>query len=188
RILTHPNKTTLDNWLALLPAGEIADGVRQLLEPAVTPLPRRRGAAVPDSLTYARTATRAFEVAYWKTIVALAEGRFLNKNNADCVRDVTTQNLLTYPERQLDELGDFLLAYYDRAIAKAGLRGKALAGSVPFRWQTDFDFSWMGGWQRNNDAPAERDLLIAIPGKDRSQAVIMGDHYATAYMYDKYDP
>jgi hypothetical protein len=188
RILTHPNKSMLDNWLATLPAGEIADGVCQLLEPAATPLPRRRGAAVPDSLTYARTATRAFEVAYWKTIVALAEGKFLNKNNADCVRDTTTQNLLTYPDRQLDELGDFLLAYYDRAVVKAGLRGKALAGSVPFRWQTDFDFSWMGGWERNKDAPAERDLLIAIPGKDRSQAVIMGDHYDTAYMYDKYDP
>ena len=48
------------------------------------------------------TARRAFEVAYWKTIATLAEGRFLNKNNADCVRDAVTQCMLPYHGRHLD--------------------------------------------------------------------------------------
>ena len=72
--------------LAALPV-EVAAEVGVLLDPAETPLPQRPRAKVPDSLTYAHTARRAFEVAYWKTITALAEGTYLNKNNADCVRD-----------------------------------------------------------------------------------------------------
>ena len=29
--------------------------------------------------------------------------------------------------------------------------------------------------------------MMMIPGKDRSRAVIMADHYDTAYMLDRYD-
>jgi Zn-dependent M28 family amino/carboxypeptidase len=58
---------------------------------------------------------------------------------------------------------------------------------VPFRWQTVMDYSWMGGWQKNRGAEAERDLLIVIPGQNRRQAVIMADHYDTAYMEDSYE-
>jgi Peptidase family M28 len=126
-------------------------------------------------------------VSYWKAITALAEGRYLNKNNADCVRDATTQALLPYHGRHLDALGDYLLGYYARRIAAAGLTGKALAGALPFRWRTDFDFSWMGGWLKNQEMPAERNLLVMIPGKDRRRAVIMADHYDTAYMADRYE-
>jgi len=138
-------------------------------------------------LTYQRTARRNFEVTYWKTIATLAEGKYLNKNNADCVRDATTQRELPYFDRQLDALGDYVLAYYDRLIAAAKMRGKALAGSLPLQWHTDFDYSWMGGWLMNQERPAERDLLMVIPGKDRSRAVIMADHYDTAYMADRYE-
>jgi hypothetical protein len=185
RLLSVSRDATLDGWLAGLPVGELADGTREVVRPVDDPLPRRRGAAVPDSLTYARTARRAFEVEYWKTIAALAEGEFLNKNNADCVRDVSTQHLLTYHDRQLDALGDFLLSYYRKRIAASGV--KSLAGSLPFQWRTDFDFSWMGGWEKNQNAPAERDIVCVIPGKDRTRAVIMGDHYDTAYMCDRYE-
>ena len=78
---------TLDKWLDALPA-EVSGrrSAESMLEPTANRPPRRRGARVPDSLTFARTARRSFEVAYWKTIAALAEGTFLNKNNADCVR------------------------------------------------------------------------------------------------------
>ncbi|HEX4590409.1 MAG TPA: M28 family peptidase, partial [Gemmataceae bacterium] len=183
RLISVPRETTLDGWLATLPAGELADGTRALIRPADDPPLRRKGAALPESLTYARTARRAFEVDYWKTIAALSEGRLLNKNNADCVRDASTQNLLTYHERQLDELGDFLLGYYRKLVAGS----KAVAGSMPFQWRTDFDFSWMGGWEKNREGPAERDIFCVIPGKDRSRAVIMGDHYDTAYMSDRYE-
>ncbi len=183
--LRHGN--TLESWQEALPE-PLATEVRGLLEPAAAPLPLKRGSAVPDSLTYRRTATRQFEVNYWKTIASLAEGTFLNKNNADCVRDLITQKLLPYHHRHLEELGDHLLEYYNRKIAAAGLTGKALAGEIPFRWRTDFDFSWMGGWLKNLAADAERDIIVVIPGKDRRHAVIMGDHYDTAYMTDKYEP
>ena len=82
----------------------------------------------PDSLTYSYSARRPFEVAYWKAIASLAEGKFLNKNNADCVLDEATQRMLPYRERHLDRLADVLLAYYQKRIAAAKMSGKALAG------------------------------------------------------------
>ena len=178
---------TIESWLEALPE-PLSKEVSEMIEPTAKPLPRPRGAAVPDSLTYRRTATRSFEVNYWKTIAALSEGTFLNKNNADCVCDAITRQFLPYHERHLEPLGDYLLTYYEGKIAAAGLSGKALAGEIPFRWQTDFDYSWMGGWLKNQETAAERDLLVVIPGRDRRQAVIMADHYDTAYMADRYEP
>src|SRR5262249_34958988 len=153
RLLTLPHQETLDAWLESLRGGDLYAPVTALLEPEAAPLPRRSGAKTPDSLTYARTAKRSFEVAYWRTIATLAEGRFLNKNNADCVRDAVTQRLLPYHGRHLDALGDYLLDYYRKRIA-AARHGTALAGEFPFRWSTDFDFSWMGGWLMNRERPA----------------------------------
>jgi hypothetical protein len=186
RLLTLSHHETLDAWLESLRGGELYEQVNALLEPEATPLPRRAGATTPESLTFNRTATRSFELAYWKTMAALAEGRYLNKNNADCVLDPVTQRLLPYHVRQLDALGDYLLAYYRKRIAAARHDG-ALAGELPFRWSTDFDFSWMGGWLMNRERPAERNILMMIPGKDRGRAVIMADHYDTAYMADYYE-
>ena len=51
---------------------------------------------IGEPLTYGRTARRGFEVAYWKTILRLATGRFKNKDNADCVRDPITQARLKH--------------------------------------------------------------------------------------------
>ncbi len=184
--MTLHHGETLETWLATLPES-IALDVASLLSTEALQLPSRKSAVVPDSLTYKRTATRLFEETYWKTIASLAEGTFLNKNNADCVLDEATKHVSPYHERQLDDLGDHLLAYYNRRIESAGMKGKALAGEVPFQWQTDFDYSWMGGWLKNQERPAERDLLIVIPGRDRRRAIIMADHYDTAYMADKYE-
>jgi len=65
--------------------------------------------------------------------------------------------------------------------------GNAWVGELPFVWQTDFDFSWMGGWLNNQRGKThERNLLVVIPGRDRAQTVIMADHYDTAYMEDRY--
>jgi hypothetical protein len=186
-LMPHHNQN-LESWLEALPGETLAAEVRALIEPEDAPMvPARGGAKVPDSLTYTRTATRRFEVNYWKTIAGLAESKFLNKNNADCIHCSITQKIIPYHTRQLDDLGDFLLGYYARKIAKAEMKGRAFAGEVPFQWQTDFDFDWMGGWLKNQKRPAERDILMMIPGKDRSRAVIMSDHYDTAYMADKYD-
>jgi hypothetical protein len=165
---------------------QVADGIRGIVEPPPAEAAGKRDRA-SDSLTYAQTARRSFEVAYWKTIASLAETPLLNKNNADWVLDEATRRVLPYRERHLDRLGDQLLAYYEKKIAAAEMTGKALAGDVPFRWRTDMDYPWMGGWKKNQDVEAERDLLIVIPGRNRREAVIMGDHYDTAYMLDKYD-
>jgi hypothetical protein len=127
-------------------------------------------------------------VAYWRTIVRLAHGRYVRKDNADCCRDPVTQSLLACHHRDLEALGDYLLDYYRRLIQQAGMSGKAAVGDLPFRWQTDFQFPWSGGWLGNQEGRLEeRDLVMVIPGRDRRRAVIMADHYDTAYMEDRYE-
>lgn len=186
RIMGLDREGSGERWLAHLPA-QVATRIREIVDPEPTDLPASKRGRVLDSLTYAHTAQRAFEVDYWQTIASLAEAPLLNKNNADCVLDEATQRMLPYHERQLENLGDQLLAYYGKTIAAAKMTGKALAGDVPFRWRTDLDYSWMGGWRKNKDVAAERNLLVVIPGRNRREAVIMADHYDTAYMLDKYD-
>jgi hypothetical protein len=45
-----------------------------------------------------------------------------------------------------------------------------------------------GGWKLNHEGHTyERDLLMIIPGKNHSEAVVMADHYDTAYMEDAYE-
>ncbi len=67
------------------------------------------------------------------------------------------------------------------------MTNKALAGELPFQWKTDFDFSWSGGWLNNQEGRTyERNIIVVIPGRNRRQAVIMADHYDTAYMEDHY--
>src|SRR5262249_43536512 len=122
---------------------------------------------------------------YWKTIRYLAHGKYVNKDNADCVQDPPTRARLKHHQRDLELLGDYLLAWYGRTIRAAGMEDRALAGELPFRWQTDFDFAWWGGWERNQQgAGNECNLVVVIPGRDRRRAVIMADHYDTAYMED----
>jgi hypothetical protein len=171
--------------LAYVPE-QVADGIRGIIDVPPADAAVGKGGRAPDSLTYSYTARRSFEVQYWKTIASLAETPLLNKNNADWVLDEATRRMLPYRERHLEELGDRLLAYYEKKIAAAKMTGKALAGDLPFRWHTDMEYAWMGGWQKNQDTEAERDLLIVIPGQNRREAVIMADHYDTAYMEDKY--
>lgn len=169
-------------------AGAAAGAVAVAAVAAAAPAPAV-GAAGGDEqpLTFRHTANRRFEEAYWKRIAFLAEGRFVNKDNADVVRDPVTLAQLTHRQRDLDALAEHLLGYYRQLIATRGMDGQAAAGDLPFRWQTDFDFSWSGGWLGNQQGHLEeRNLLIAIPGRDRGRAVIMADHYDTAYMEDRY--
>jgi len=175
-----------ERWLSQLPE-QVADRIREIVVPAPAVPPVGKRGRAPESLTYALTARRSFEVAYWKTIVSLAETPLLNKNNADCVLDDASRRVLPYRERHLDRLADRLLAHHRKAIAAANMTGKAVAGEAPFRWRTDMDYPWMGGWKNNQDAEAERNLVVVIPGRNRGEAVIMADHYDTAYMQDRYD-
>src|SRR5205085_8110675 len=125
---------------------------------------------------------------YWKTIASLAHGEFLNKDNADCFQDEPSHEALCKrsgqrPKRDLDALGDYLIRHHARTIARAGLKGKAWAGEQAFQWDTDFEFIRFGGWLKNQQGRGhERNLVVRIPGRDRSEALIMADHYDTAYL------
>jgi Zn-dependent M28 family amino/carboxypeptidase len=73
-------------------------------------------------------------------------------------------------------------------IADEAMEGIAMTGELPFKWDTLFDFVQYGGWVGNQKGSIyERNLLVVIPGKNRKQAVVLGDHYDTAYMEDIYD-
>ena len=188
QLLTLPKEESLDHWLDSLAArasdakagATLATSLRGCLEADISD-------DRPETLTFQRTARRSFEAAYWRTIDRLATGQYVNKDNADCVLDHKTRPLLKHDHRDLDPLGDYLLDYYRRLIDRKGMSGKALAGELPFHWRTDFDFNWMGGWLKNQEQVLhERDLVVVIPGRDRKRAVIMADHYDTAYMEDVY--
>jgi len=150
------------------------------LDDGAAPLP-------PRSWTFGSTALRSFETAYWKTIAMLSEGRYLTKNNGDIIDDPVTAKHIARATRDLDALGDYLVNYYNALFERAGLAGKALAGYHRFKWQTDFNFGWMGSWSANNEGTMlERNILAVIPGRNRREAVILADHYDTAYMEDIY--
>ncbi len=189
-LLTAPRDQSLHEWLATLTAStEVRGGsaARSLLSFLHATIATEAAAPAP-ALTYDRTARRRFEVSYWKTIAYLAESRYLTKNNADCVDDTVTRKALRHHERDLDALGDFILGYYRSTIAKAAMTGGAFAGELPFLWQTDLDYSWMGGWRGNQEgAGHERNLMVVIPGRNRGEAIVMADHYDTAYMEDHYE-
>ncbi|HEY7308686.1 MAG TPA: M28 family peptidase [Gemmataceae bacterium] len=192
QILVPEGEHTLEAWLVSLPdratdalrGQRLVETLERCLEPADP-----ENTVVPDNRTFDFTARRSFEVSYWKKIALLSEGRFVNKCNADFVRDKPTEKLLDHQSRDLEPLGDYLLRYYRRIVAHSGLAGKALVGELPFQWRTDFAFEWMDGWLKNQERLLhERDLIVVIPGRDRGRAVIMADHYDTAYMLDRYDP
>jgi hypothetical protein len=202
QLLTTNRRRTLEGWLRGLTqkakprhrerARQLVKHLRTCLAPAKSGAgsrpAKRAKVAAPPSLTFKHTASRAFEEDYWNTIAHLSTGDYVNKNNADCVLDKPTQALLVHHHRDLEGMGDYLLDYYARLIASYGMADAVQFGELPFRWQTEYHFPWMGGWQHNQEGKTyERNLLVRIPGRDRRRAVIMADHYDTAYMHDHYD-
>ena len=45
----------------------------------------------------------------------------------------------------------------------------------------------VAGLDNQKGSKHERNILVVIPGKNRKQAVVLGDHYDTAYMEDIYE-
>lgn len=183
---------TLGDWLASLDersgdklmGGRMRQFLAKIVEADAAAAP-----ALPAPITYAETATRAFEEAFWNDILFLSHGRYVNKDNADMVRDAATLRKRTHHRRDLEELGDYLISRHRQAIAAAGMEGRAVCGDLPFRWQTGFDYELFGGWQDNQSGrTSERNILVVIPGRNRGEAVVMADHYDTAYMEDLYEP
>jgi hypothetical protein len=143
---------------------------------------------LPESITYLYTANRRFEENWWNDIKFLAHGEFIYKDNADIVLNNTSPLLAQNQHRHLEEIGDYFIARYRKAIADTGMEENAVCGELAFKWQTDFDFAAFGGWSSNQKGTAyERNILLVIPGRNRKEAVVLGDHYDTAYMEDIYE-
>jgi len=195
-LLRIPHDTTLAEWLDGLAAAS-ADPI--VSAPLVTSL---RACMGPEQdpgppLVLGELGTRAFEESVWRSIAALAEGEYQQKDNADwiTVNDgkrggpaAQAAHVVVHARRDLAALGDHLHARYRDLIAAHGMTGRAEVVDHPFRWETDFEFPWMQGWADNADAPRERNVVCMIPGRNRAEAVVMGDHYDTAYMEDVYEP
>ncbi len=187
QLIRTAKEDSLDGWLNALSEHGTQPAETELVRQALQSQ-LREDAALPEALTFDATATRAYEEAYWKDILTLSHGRYLNKDNADVVQDPPTLQRIEHHARDLEQLGDYLIERHQQAIVAAGMKGKAVVGDLPFRWQTDFDFSLFGGWKTNQEGRArERNILIVIPGKNRKAAVVLGDHYDTAYMEDIYE-
>lgn len=189
-LLRFSYHTSLEHWLDDLPnhskSQKIGLELKETIEKILEPIDKPK--TIPPSLTYQITKERAFEEAWWNDIFYLAHGQFINKDNADCVQDEITKSQTTHHHRDLEQLGDYLITRHRDAIAKTGMEGKAFCGELPFDWNTDFAFDVFGGWKRNHEGHTyERNILVVIPGKNRKEAVVMGDHYDTAYMEDVYE-
>jgi hypothetical protein len=189
-LLRIAKNETLDEWLNSLPKRTHDSKEGRRIQKELEKIMESPDAAkdLPQPLTYDRTATRSFEESFWRDILTLSHAHFVNKDNADCVQDQITQSKQSHHRRDLEHLGDYLISRHRKSISEASMNGKALCGELPFQWKTDFDFSLFGGWKNNQEGHTyERNILVVIPGKDRTQAVVMADHYDTAYMEDIYD-
>jgi hypothetical protein len=188
-LLNLSKHKTLEQWLDELDihsdSQEKSARMRSALEKIIDP---QADVLLPEPLTYDETATRRFEEAWWNDIKILAHGEFIYKDNADIMLDETTLPQADKSHRDLELLGDYLLKRYREAISDASMEGEAIVGELPFKWNTLFDFSQYGGWIGNQKGSNyERNLLMIIPGKNRQQAIVLGDHYDTAYMEDVFE-
>jgi hypothetical protein len=186
-----PKNESLDQWLATFPgrskdpvmAKKIAKAIVNITEPAGVP------ESLPDNHTYNYTSSRKYEVAYWKQIFFLAHGKYIHKDNADIIQDKPTLERTQHTKRDLHKLGDYLLERYRDEIRIAGMEKTAETGELSFVWETDFEYPGYGGWTANQKGSEyERNILTIIPGKNRNEAIVMADHYDTAYMADVFDP
>jgi hypothetical protein len=181
-LLRIPKAETLDDYLATA----ITD-VRSCIGTPDDPGP---------PVVLDRLGDRAFEEAIWRSIAGLAEGAFRQKSNSDGIsvnRGKTggpaakAAHVHVVQRRDLEALGDHLHDRYRAMIAAHGMTGRAEVVDHVFRWDTDFELPWMEGWAKNQGAPSERNIVVMIPGNSRHEAMIMADHYDTAYMEDVYD-
>ncbi len=181
RLVSADRTATWATWRAALAARATDDTAARVVTAAIDRTLVTRDPSPPPALTFAHTATRDYEQRYWRTIAGLAHATWRAKNNADGVAP-------SGPGRDLDDLADELARRHAAAIARRGLTGRAAVAHHWFRWTTDFDLPWSHGWARNQlHGPSERNVLCMIPGRDRSRAFVLADHYDTAYMEDVYD-
>jgi hypothetical protein len=191
-----PKHATLEEGLArLLEIGQRPDEARTLVAAL-------RAVVVPDAIgatsaTFDETTTRDYEERLFRTIASLAEGGYRAKENADPIPGnkgktggpaARLAKVVAEQKSELRELGGHLHELHEKAIARHGMTGRADVLDHAFRWETDFEYLWSAGWAKSQAEPtSERNIVVRIPGKRRDEAVIMADHYDTAYMEDVYE-
>ncbi len=180
---------TLEQWFNELIGSSVSqEQSATMLKALETIIESDHDISLPESITFSESATRQFEVSWWNDIRFLAQGNFIYKDNADIILDETSVSKINKQHGDLEFLGDYLISRHKKAILDASMGGKAVAGELPFKWQTLFDFPRYGGWVDNhNGTGLERNIIVIIPGKNHKEAVVLGDHYDTAYMEDIYD-
>jgi hypothetical protein len=189
RLLNISKQKSLEQWLDELTIHSSTQETGIKMQKALSEIIESQKIQVlPEAITYSETATRRFEENWWNDIRYLAHGQYINKDNADIALDSITLAYIEKKQRDLESLSDYFIIRHRRAIVEAGMEGIAVCGELPFKWRTDFEFPMFGGWEGNQkDETYERNILVIIPGKNRSQAVVFGDHYDTAYMEDVYE-
>jgi hypothetical protein len=189
RLLNISKQKNLQQWLDELVVHSTTQEAGVKMQKALSEIIESQNITVfPEAITYHETATRRFEEKWWNDIRYLAHDQFINKDNADIAQDKTTLAFIQKQQRDLESLGDYFITRHRRSIADAGMEGIAFCGELPFKWKTDFEFPMYGGWKNNQkNETYERNILVVIPGRNRSQAVVFGDHYDTAYMEDIYE-
>ncbi len=188
-LLNNAKHKSLEDWLDELKVRtklpEKADEIQKSLERIIE---EKYDSTLHEPITFTETSTRKFEESWWNDIKFLAQGEYIYKDNADIMLDETTLSLVKRLKRDLERLGDYLIDRYRKVIADTGMEGRAVVGEFPFKWNTKFDFLQYGGWVANQEGSTyERDIILVIPGKNRKEAVIFGDHYDTAYMEDIFE-
>lgn len=192
RVARH---VTLDEWIDHLPSASsdpaearrlvatLRDGIGSAGDPG-------------EPLVVQHLGTRGFEETIWRSIAGLAHGAFRQKSNADGIKvnrgkhggpAAEKAHVVAHDRRDLEQLGDHLHERHRAVIERAKMTGRAEVLDHVFAWETDFSFPWMEGWEKNQARASERNIVVVIPGNNRGEAVIMADHYDTAYMEDVYD-
>ncbi len=188
-MLNMAKHKTLDRWLDELalhaeksePVVKMRKHLEEIIEPDRPPV-------WPEPITFSLTASRDFEEKWWNDIKYLSEGQYKYKDNADIITDEATRKAVDARKRDLEDVGDYFIKRYQKATADAEMNGVALYGELPFKWETDFEYALYGGWIANQTGKLyERNILLVIPGRNRKQAVVLADHYDTAYMEDVYE-
>jgi Peptidase family M28 len=197
RALLHASRdTTLDDWLEALADVATDESGGALLAGVLLECIGDTHAVGP-ARTFDRTASRTFEEHVWRTITSLCEGEFRQKENADGVRSnegrtggpaAAAAKVATDARRDLDKLADHLHVRYRALAKKHGMEDYAKCYDHAFAWETDSEYPWSLGWSKNQTGELrERNVVFVIPGKNHGEAVIMADHYDTAYMEDVYE-
>ena len=199
RSLLHVGKaTTLEAWLEALPAMAADRATGETLATALrASIDLKAPSNAGEPLVLQQLGTREFEEKIWRSISALSEGEFKQKENGDGITvnvgktggpAAKAAALKVAEKRDLEALGDHLHDRYRALIKAHDMVGVAECVDQAFTWDTDFAYPWMDGWAKNQRGDGhERNIVMMIPGKNRGEAVIMGDHYDTAYMEDVYD-